>query len=73
MAGYLVQPNPKDLEECAGLTFPVEITVNGQFFQGKEKIYVDIDNGIIKVDGDLVGIFKGSVVVARRLGIMKIV
>lgn len=73
MPGYLVLPSPILPKHIPVPDFPVVIAINGRPFEGREKIYIDMDNGTVLVDGVLDGVFRGDVVIERLWGIMKIV
>ena len=71
MPQYLVVPNTNLPEGTAVPDYPVVVNINGHFFEGKQMIFIDMDNGIVKVDGTLDGVFQGSVVIELLWGTMK--
>ena len=71
MSMYLVLPNTGLPKGTPVPDYPVVIAINGRPFEAKEKICIDMDNGLVKVDGVLDGVFQGSVVIELLWGIMK--
>lgn len=70
MPGYLVLPSSNLPENIPVPDYPVVIAINGRPFEAREKIYIDMDNGTVQVDGVLDGVFRGDVVIERLWGNM---